>query len=199
MLPIVGHPGLFLFAGPIVTKPDCARSRNFQRGVRSDRASIRRSWPGCWRWNGSRVASWRSSSWISRTRRPGRNVGRCTGRSLGAGGSRPLDSPGDRSKSERFVGSWRAGADRPSSSWRWTVWPSSASPVSRPPGAWTCWNGPSWSPSAVCQVGLRSLQSWTWGPSRGNVKLSVTGLIIRLQQASLWLEWTDELADAIPN
>ena len=62
--------------------------------IRPDAASIRPSWPGCWPWNGSRVASWRSPSWISRSRRPGRSVGRCTGRSLGAGGSRPPGSPG---------------------------------------------------------------------------------------------------------
>ena len=57
-------------------------------------------------------------SWLSRTRRPGRSAGRCTGRSLGAGGSRPRDSPGSLSKSGPSVGSWRVGTDRPSSSWR---------------------------------------------------------------------------------
>ena len=84
-----------------------------------------------------------------------------TGRSLGAGGSRPPGSRGSLSKLRRSVGSWRVGTDRPSSSWRWTIGPSSASPGSRPPGAWMSWNGPGWSPSAVCQAGLRSLQSWT--------------------------------------
>ncbi len=122
---------------------------------RPDAASIRPSWPGCWPWNGSRVASWRSPSWISRSRRPGRSVGRCTGRSLGAGGSRPPGSRGGLSKLRRSVGSWRVGADRPISSWRWTVGPSSASPGSRPPGAWMSWSGPGWSPSVGRQAGLR--------------------------------------------
>ena len=35
---------------------------------------------------------------------------------------------------------------RPILSWRWTVGPSSASPGSRPPGAWISWSGPGWSP-----------------------------------------------------
>ena len=74
--------------------------------------------------------------------------GRCTGRSLGVGGSRPLGSRGKPSKLRRSVGSWRVGIDRRSSSWRWTIGPSSASPGSRPPGAWMHWNGPGWSPSA---------------------------------------------------
>jgi hypothetical protein len=51
-------------------------------------------------------------------------VGRCTARSLGIGGSRPLGSLGGPSKSGGSVGSWRVGADRPRSSWRWTVGPS---------------------------------------------------------------------------
>jgi hypothetical protein len=38
------------------------------------------------------------------------------GRSLGAGGSRPLGSRGGLSRSGPPVGSWRAGIDRPSSS-----------------------------------------------------------------------------------
>ena len=105
--------------------------------------------------------------------RAGPVAGRGTGAGLQAGGLR-LGSPGPGGRAEasavvradplelvapglpapgeippsrgRSVGSWRVGADRPSSSWRWTIGPSSASPGSRPPGAWMNWNGPSWSP-----------------------------------------------------
>ena len=126
-----------------------------------DAASMRPSWPGCWPCNGSRVASWRSPSWISRSRRPGRSVGRCTGRSLGAGGSRPLGSRGNPSRSGPSVGSWRVGADRPSSSWRWTIGPSSASPGSRPPGAWIHWSGPGWSQLRNGRACRLSLRFWT--------------------------------------
>ncbi len=58
-----------------------------------DAAFMRPTWPGCWPWNGSPVVSWRSLSWISRSRRPGRSVGRCMVRSLGAGFSAPGESP----------------------------------------------------------------------------------------------------------
>jgi hypothetical protein len=109
---------------------------------------------------GSRVASWRSLSWISRSRSPGRTVGRCTGRSLGYGGSRPPGSPGSPSKLRRSVGSWRVGIDPRISSWRWTIGPSWASPGSRPPGSWMSWSGPGWSLSIRRQAGLRLLQSW---------------------------------------
>jgi hypothetical protein len=51
------------------------------------------------------VASRRSLSWISRSRRPARSVGRCTDRSLGAGGSRPPGSRGKPSKLYRSLGS----------------------------------------------------------------------------------------------
>jgi hypothetical protein len=133
-------------------------------GSQADRpnaASIRPSWPGCWPSNGSQVASWRSPSWISRSRRPGRSVGHCTVRFLGVGGSRPLSSRGGLSKLRRSVGSWRVGADRLISSSRWTVGSISASPGSRPSGVWMSWSGPGWSPSVGRQVGLRMLQSWT--------------------------------------
>jgi hypothetical protein len=112
---------------------------------RPDAVSMRPNWPGCWPWNGSRVASWRSLSWISLSRRPGRSVGHCMGRFLGAGGSRPPDSRGGLSKLRRSVGSWRVGGDRPISSWRWRVGLSSDSPGSPPPGALMSWNGPGWS------------------------------------------------------
>jgi hypothetical protein len=128
---------------------------------RPDAVSIRPSWPGCWRWNVSRVASWRSLSWISRSRRPVRSVGRCMGRFLGAGGSRPPGSRESHSKLRRSVGSWRDGGDRPISSWHWRIGPSSASPGSRPPEAWMSCNGPGWSPSIERQAGHRLLQSWT--------------------------------------
>ena len=138
--------------GCLIRSPRDCRSPT----IRPEVASIRPSWPGCWLWNGSRVASWRFPSWISRTRRPGRSVGRCTGRSLEAGGSRPLGSPGSPSKSGPSVGSWRAGADRPSSSWRWTIGPNSASPGSRPPGAWVHLSGPGWSSQSDDRACLRS-------------------------------------------
>ena len=94
----------FLWSVPIPTRESLGPDRRSPRDcgsppIRPDAASMRPSWPGCWPWNGSRVASWRSRSWISRSRRPGRSVGRCTGRSLGAGGSRPPGSRGSPSKS----------------------------------------------------------------------------------------------------
>jgi hypothetical protein len=61
--------------------------------TRPDAASMRPSWPGCWPWNGGRVASWLSPSWIYRSRRPGRSVGRCMVRSLGVGGFRTPGLP----------------------------------------------------------------------------------------------------------
>ena len=81
--------------------------------TRPDAASFRPSWPGCWPSIGSRVASWRSPSWISRSRKSGRSVGRCMVRSLGVGGSRPPDSRGGLFKLHPSVGSWRVGAGRP--------------------------------------------------------------------------------------
>ena len=92
----------------------------------------------------------------SGTRRAGQRIGRCTGRSLGLDGSRPPGSPGSPSKSRRSVGSWPVGSDRPNSSWRGTIGPSSASPGSRPPGAWIPWGEPGWSPRSVGRAGLRS-------------------------------------------
>ena len=112
---------------------------------RADAVSMWPSWTGCWPWNGSRIVSWRSPSWVSRSRMPGRSVGRCTVRSLGVGGSRPPGIRGGLSKLRRSVGSWRVGSDRPNSRWRWKVGPSSASPDSRPPVAWMSWSGPGWS------------------------------------------------------
>ena len=109
------------------------------RAIRPDAASTRPSWPGCWPWNGSRVASWPFPSWISRGRSPGRSVGRCTGRYPGHGGSRPPGSPGSLSTSGPSVGCLPVGSDRPVSSWRWRVGRISASPDSRPPGAWMNW------------------------------------------------------------
>jgi hypothetical protein len=91
-----------------------------------DAASVRRSWPGCSPSPGNRVVSCRSPSRIPRGRTPGRRIGRCMGRSLGLGGSRPPGSSGSPSKSRRSVGSWRVGSDRPVSSWRWAIGPSSA-------------------------------------------------------------------------
>ena len=84
----------------------------------------------------------------------------------GAGGSRPPGSLGSPSKLGPSVGCLPVGSDRPISSWRWRVGRISASPGSRPPGAWMSWNGPSWSPSAGRQAGPRSLLSWTSGPGR---------------------------------
>ena len=51
-----------------------AIAKGYGSGHLPDGASIRPSWPGCWPWNGSRVASSWSPSWISRTRRPVRSA-----------------------------------------------------------------------------------------------------------------------------
>ena len=134
---------------------------------RPDAASMRPSWPGCWPWNGSRVASCGSPSWISRSRRPGRSVGRCMVLSLGVGGSWSPDSLESHSWLLRSVGYWRVGGDRPISSWHWGVGPSSASPGSRPPGAWMSWSGQGWSLSIGRLVDLRLLQYLT--STRGTV------------------------------
>jgi DNA polymerase I len=77
---------------------------------------------------------------------PDRGVGRCRVRFLGVGGSRPPGSPGGLSKLRPSIGSWRVGTGRLILSWRLMIGPSSASPDSRPPGAWVSWSGPSWSP-----------------------------------------------------
>jgi hypothetical protein len=126
---------------------------------RPDAVSVWPSLPSCWPWNGSRVASYRSLSWISR--RPDRSVGRCMVRDFGAGGSRPPDSPVSHSNWHGSVGSWRVGRDRPISSCRWRVGTSSASRGSRPPGVWMSWSGTGWSMSIGRRVGLRLLQYLT--------------------------------------
>jgi hypothetical protein len=88
-------------------------------------------------------------------------VGRCMVRYLGAGGSRPADSPVSHSNWHGSVGSWRVGRDRPISSCRWRVGTSSASRGSRPPGVWMSWSGTGWSMSIGRRVGHRLLQYLT--------------------------------------
>ncbi len=55
----------------------------------------------------------------------------------------------------RSAVSWPVGIDRLISIERWLIWPSSASPGSRPIVGWIHWNGPSWFRRSDSRAGLR--------------------------------------------